>query len=260
MKKSSLLILFSLFVSSVACSQNHQQNKNLAGTWEGFVGSPGSEVRLVYRISIQGDSTLHVIHDSPDFGFKDIPVSKSNFKNNILSVEIGLFGAEFEGEFKPKENKIEGRYRHNSPWTPLILKRVNPDPFALMDYMVPRINAAGQMQTDYHYQRHKQANDDWTTAHLTSVGMDTSLINNLMRLILQEKYPNIHSLVIVKNGRLVLDEYFYGYNAGKVHPIHSITKGVTSTLVGIASDQGLITGLDTPMCEFFPEYSDLLCE
>lgn len=260
MKKLSLLILFSLLASSLICCQNNQQNKNLTGIWEGYVGSPGSEVRLVYRISIQGDSALHVVHDSPDFGFKDIPVSKATFQNNKLFVEIGLFGAEFEGEFKAKENIIEGRYRHNSPWIPLILKRVSPDPSALMNHMIPRINAAGKRQTDYRYQQPTQVNDGLQTDHLSSVGMDTSLINDLMRFILQEKYPNIHSLVIVKKSKLVLDEYFYGYDERKVHPIHSVTKGVTSTLVGIAKDQGLITDLDTPMCEFFPEYSDLLCE
>jgi len=169
LKKFLLLFLFYLFASSGVYSQNNQHDKNLAGIWEGFVGSPGSEVRLVYRISVQGDSALHIVHDSPDFGFKDIPVSRATFKNNTLSVEIGLYGAEFEGEFKANENRIAGRYRHNSPWTPLILKQINPDPSALMDYMVPRINAAGEMQTDYHYQQPKQANDGWTTAHLSSV-------------------------------------------------------------------------------------------
>jgi CubicO group peptidase (beta-lactamase class C family) len=41
------------------------------------------------------------------------------------------------------------------------------------------------------------------------------------------------------------------------HGIRSISKSVTSLLVGIALDLGLLTDLDAPVFSFFPEYDDL---
>jgi len=41
------------------------------------------------------------------------------------------------------------------------------------------------------------------------------------------------------------------------HDLRSVTKSVTSLLVGIAIDRGLIRGVDEPVFGFFPEYADL---
>ncbi len=62
-------------------------------------------------------------------------------------------------------------------------------------------------------------------------------------------------MVIAKGGQLVLDEYFYGFTPDRPHSIQSITKSVTSLLVGIAHDQGAIESLDQRVASFFPEYA-----
>jgi CubicO group peptidase (beta-lactamase class C family) len=90
------------------------------------------------------------------------------------------------------------------------------------------------------------------------MGLDTSKIGSVMRRILAGDFPNLHSVLVVKDGKIVLDEYFHGFNRDKPHRISSISKAVTAAAVGIAVGRGLIKDVHTPLSQFFPEYGDLL--
>ena len=48
------------------------------------------------------------------------------------------------------------------------------------------------------------------------------------------KYENIHSILIVKDGLLVFEEYFYHYYRENRHNLAFVTKSITSLLVGVA--------------------------
>jgi len=63
----------------------------------------------------------------------------------------------------------------------------------------------------------------------------------------------LQGLVVVQNGKLLLDEYFYGFGPGDDHELRSVTKSVFSTLFGIAFDQGLLRP-EQKLYDFFPEY------
>jgi len=69
----------------------------------------------------------------------------------------------------------------------------------------------------------------------------------------KEKKPNIHSLLIIRNKKIVLDAYFYPFRAGLRHDIASCTKSVTSLLIGIAIDKGYLKSEDQLVSSFFPE-------
>jgi len=70
---------------------------------------------------------------------------------------------------------------------------------------------------------------------------------------LKEKDPNIHSLLIIRNGVIVADAAFYPFQDNGLHDLASVTKSITSTLVGIAVRKGLIKGLDQLLLDFFPD-------
>jgi CubicO group peptidase (beta-lactamase class C family) len=81
-----------------------------------------------------------------------------------------------------------------------------------------------------------------------------------------KSYENVHSVLLVKNDKLVVEEYFSGQNsAGQfqmftrdtLNEMKSATKSVNSILVGIAIDRHLIHGIDEKVSSFFPEYSDI---
>src|SRR6266481_4330424 len=129
-----------------------------------------------------------------------------------------------------------------------------------------RVQSAGKEVSPGHYTVPQQINDGWNTDHIRSVGLDTERIENLLAQIRDGTYKNIHSILIVKSGKLVVEEYFPGqeedgqhqvYQRDMRHGIHSATKSVNSILVGIAIDQQRIAGVQAKVSALFPEYSSL---
>ncbi len=105
--------------------------------------------------------------------------------------------------------------------------------------------------------------NDWPTASTTEVGLDPVLIDGLLSAVRNDAFPNLHSIVLIKDGRLVVDEYFGEFDAETRHYTASVTKSVVSILLGIAMDRGLLPGLedgvlDLRLPELFPEYRDVL--
>jgi hypothetical protein len=121
----------------------------------------------------------------------------------------------------------------------------------------------------YRYTVPPRADDGWETASLATERMDVGLIAALFERINDQSYKNIHSLLLVKNGKLVVEEYFPGRDSnakkrafdGDVrHEMHSVAKSVNSILVGIAIDQHLIHGVDEKISELLPEYADVFAD
>src|SRR6266849_6459965 len=79
----------------------------------------------------------------------------------------------------------------------------------------------------------------WRTTTPEQQGMDSDKLREAMDYI-QQRDLNIHSMLIVRNGYVVVEAYFYPYDEKDVHDVASVTKGITSTLVGIAIDEGKI--------------------
>jgi CubicO group peptidase (beta-lactamase class C family) len=95
---------------------------------------------------------------------------------------------------------------------------------------------------------------DWRASTPEQQGIDSEKLNEAFDYIRQHDV-NIHSLLMVRNGYIVLDSYFYPFARDELHDVASVTKSLTSTLVGIAVDEGKIKSLDQPVLFFFPEVS-----
>ena len=93
--------------------------------------------------------------------------------------------------------------------------------------------------------------DGWRTSAPEAQGLDSALLADGLRAI-QAKGLSIHSLLLIRNGELILDAYFYPYDGTTVHQLQSVTKSVTTTLVAIAADQGRLR-LDDRLVSFFPD-------
>jgi CubicO group peptidase (beta-lactamase class C family) len=112
-------------------------------------------------------------------------------------------------------------------------------------------------EREYTYRSPVELVDGWQTSSLKEEGVSEETINKLMQRILDghDQVKNVHSVLLVKNGKLALEEYFYGTHRNHMHPIQSDTKSVLSILMGIAVDEGIIKNVDQPVLDFFPEIS-----
>jgi CubicO group peptidase (beta-lactamase class C family) len=89
----------------------------------------------------------------------------------------------------------------------------------------------------------------WRASTPEEQGFDSAKLEEELRSL--KKRSHIDSLLMVRNGYVVLDAYFYPYDNLLPHKLASITKSVMTTLIGIAADQGKIR-LDQPMLSYFP--------
>jgi CubicO group peptidase (beta-lactamase class C family) len=97
--------------------------------------------------------------------------------------------------------------------------------------------------------------DEWLNSTPEEQGMDSSRLNELKDYI--EKYYSrtMDSLIIVRNGYIILEEYPSGLNPDTLHILHSVTKSFTSALIGIAIKQELIKNVNQKVLDFFPNRS-----
>lgn len=112
---------------------------------------------------------------------------------------------------------------------------------------------AGNM--DYHYRLPPEKADGWRMAAPEEVGLERSELGRIVRDIASGRAGVIHSLVIIQNDRLVLEEYFHGYGADDLHAVTSCSKSITSLLIGLALDRGLISSVDVPVLDLLPSYA-----
>jgi len=61
------------------------------------------------------------------------------------------------------------------------------------------------------------------------------------------------SLLILHKGKIVYEQYYNGYDANTVHKQYSITKSVMSALIGIATGEGHIGGVNDKVIDYFPD-------
>ncbi len=223
----------------------------LVGLWQGFMDFHGRQVRVEIEISQNPEGELSGLVDLRDSTTLDVPV-RVELVGNTVKVTTPS-GRLFEGILRPDLQAIQGALfaATTNSWHDLILKKDNE---AFRAFAVPRLTDIGTARTDYVYRRPLAVKDGWPVSSLSAENIDEAKIVRLVESVLREEQGRPEAILIARNGKLVLEEYFYGSSRYRLHPIQSVTKNVTSLLFGIAWDRGYVGDLDQLVYIFFPEY------
>lgn len=95
----------------------------------------------------------------------------------------------------------------------------------------------------YVYGRPPVTGDGWRTARARDGGIDEEALTKLVRRLAAAdpsvRRPSlIHSLLVAHRGKLVLEEYFYGFHRDDLHDTRSVGKTFASIILGAAMMQG----------------------
>ena len=109
--------------------------------------------------------------------------------------------------------------------------------------------------------------DNQDIRFIATEGIDTAIIDSMEKAIQSNVYPNIHSVLIAHDNKLIYENYWPGqdeswgdklgnikHSKDDLHDIRSISKSIVSACIGIAIDQGKIKSVDQKVFEFFPEF------
>ncbi len=106
----------------------------------------------------------------------------------------------------------------------------------------------------YIYTAPAATGDGLPVGTLQGTGLDPKLLATMVTKIVDRSYPDVHSVLIIKDNKLVFEEYFYQYNRDSLHSLRSASKSFISALTGIALSRGVLSSVQQPVAALFPEY------
>lgn len=93
-----------------------------------------------------------------------------------------------------------------------------------------------------------QANSGW---EISKDPIDRKKIEALNRKIAEKRFKDINSIVVIKNGELLLEEYFNGENRATLHNPRSVGKTIASSVMGIAIEENYIKDEQQQLKDFY---------
>ena len=217
------------------------------GLWSGEIAPLASKLTFYLSISDGGDGRLTAFVKNPERGVGRGRALEVHEDGASVSLVFGKTGqVVMKGTFDPKRDRLRLTY----PSQDLVLDFTRTTPEQATDFLARR-------DANYVYRIPEQMPDGWRTALLRDAGIDEAAITALVRSIAaRQPGPDtayIDSLLIARHGKLVLDEYFNGFDANTPHTLRSASKTFTAMLFGATMEHGAPLRVQTPVLSLFPE-------
>lgn len=173
-------------------------------------------------------------------------------QNSIVVGEKSL-GLEFTGTFHRTSDQLVMDVVGPAGEASITFVRMSPDQLPPIPD-APEAPARAASAAEWSDHAPDLLDDGWVTATPSSVGLDATVIGDLVQSVGAGELEYTHSVLVARAGRLVVEEYFYGFDRGTRHDMRSASKSVTSTLVGLAIREDHIAGSQAKALPYLSQY------
>jgi CubicO group peptidase (beta-lactamase class C family) len=211
---------------------------NSKGRWQGEVVPLKDEFTLYLVVKRRADGSMGAFIRNPD---RNIGVFWKVDRLEQDGNQIRLVG-ESSGEQRGKVY-AEGLYHPDDNRISLYTNRGGTYDFTPVSDD-SSFYARGRNPPAYEYRRPITEDDGWSVATLEEVGMERGPIAEFVHAIdsvpAQSVHdPYVHAFLVARHGKLVAEEYFYGFSRFHPHDTRSAAKSVTATLFGAVMQSGV---------------------
>ena len=215
-----------------------------AGTWSGDVRPLIDRYRLFLLVRREADGTVRGFFRNPE---RNARGAVSRWIVSVVGDSAIFTDSSGTRRLAAEYDRRADRIRIAWPQIGATLTLARRDPAAAAG-LYPR---SGPGDTAYTYRAPRPGNDGWRVARGRDVGVDERGLHALVHQALavdpaDRLAPAVHSILVARRGRLVLEEYFHGYDADTPHDTRSGGKTFASVLVGAVRQQ-MKTPLDPDM-------------
>ncbi len=174
-------------------------------------------------------------------------------REGLIKLGERNLGLTFEGRLDQARNILSLMVTGMGGSVPITFERM---PQELVPSIPDAPEAPARQPTKIVYAEHvpEALDDGWPTAAPSEAGVRLGPIRDLVRAVVEGEMALTHSVLVARRGKLVVEEYFYDFDRETWHDMRSASKTVTSTLIGLAVQEGHIEGSRATALQFFPKY------
>ena len=210
------------------------------GVWRGDIRPLADRFTLFLKIFREPDGTLIAALRNPE----------ANFNGGRAQFTVSRHGDDLQFVTRPAEGQraiafegriVDGALSLKAPGLNHAFDLAPADPATAAAFF-PRPPG----EPAYTYQPPVAADDGWRTARAATVGLDESALARIVQAEIDsdpagKRPPLIHSILVARRGKLVLEEYFFGFDAKALHDTRSAAKTFNSVMLGavMQADRGV---------------------
>ena len=230
----------------------NQSDKNFLGFWQGPHPENPSKNFYFHVYQTHNQVQAHGYWTENSFYSSQFNIDSVRVNGDNITFFIPDWGCTYKGKFCSNLNISGGFSCIGEPFDSVRLTRNNE----VSKYLTEAKAGCNSESYRYIHSIPNDQNDMLIPSNFQSPN-DSLFMYSLVPEIIRGDYGRLNSFLVMKNGMLICEEYFFGYTSSDLHQIESSTKSITSLVYGIAHDKKLIDDVQTSIYKIFPEYKHL---
>jgi len=222
--------------------------KQASDRWRGTVTPLDDDMTFYLPIKVNDDGTLGVFLRNPQrnvgrfLDVEHIAIEDGKVKLLKRRSKEGPETVVAEGSYDPRKKILSISIAGGGAYD---FRRASPEEEA---GFYPRAKQA----QPYAYRAPAAGDEGWPVAGVDEVGISRDGITRFVQMLIDTPMDSvhasdIHAVLIARHGKLVLEEYFHGFERNQLHDTRSAAKSLTSVLTGAAILHGEPVGVSTPV-------------